>query len=586
MTVPATMWKRSKWASLPLVLSLLSASALVSLARPALAVEAGGTRLPNIRQVSITPVHWQGSFPDSPRFLQCKKHLEAGFSGIVRNSKRFVFSNDVLTADLWSSAEGRRQLAEDYEIDAFVNLTVSGQGDLMRWTVRLLHPSMRNYLSETEAMPFSWMLSATDAEIDLRMQNLVFRMLNRFPVDVFVTSIQGRYLTLSSGLEQNVFEGDDLSFYQTNVRTQHPADGSWLSFDQKLLGKAKIIESKSHSSIALITALSYTDSIRVGDGAKVASIATRRPFQQKPAEDQYYVPVTPDSPLVEARPLSSAPAGAPARQEEPVAPVEAENPRVAAIDMEPVAPAKREPAAQPAYEPTPAPNPTVEGDSQNDFLPIAFKEVEVQGQSESWSVSGSAHAANTFPLWLLNRVELAAHQDINPEVQGTVRAHLRFGSTQNGSYFGFGIGFEPLYQITLQTPMIPSLDRLLVGALVSFESMAITGEKLGGWDTLSLSPSLHLQGAYHAVSMVQTFDYDILTRLTPLDMGQVGISGSKRKISDSMSLEFEASVIRQAKPQDWEWGAMFGYQTGSFSLSKGSVDSSNLRLGIAGRMRL
>jgi hypothetical protein len=571
------MWKRSKFVQWLLVLGCGPALVLPGPRGSLVAVESQGNRLPNIRQVAIVPVYWQGNFPESHRFTQSKKHIDANFSKLVRNSKRFVFGNDVLTADLWSTPEGRQQLAEEYEIDAMVNLTVTGQGDTMRWTVRLLHPSMRNYLTESETMPFNWLLAATDEDVDQRLQNLLFRMLNRFPVDVYVTSIQGRYLTLSSGTEQNIFEGDDLSFYQTSVRTQHPADGSWLNFDQKLLGKAKVIESKTHSAIAQITALSYADAIRVGDGAKVEAIATRRAFQQKIKDEPFYTPVTPDSPLVEARPVPGA----------VPEPLPRDPPRVADNKVETPESQVQAPPLPP--EPVPAPNPVMppdSGEEAGDMLPIAFKTVEFQAQNENLSVSGAAKASSQFPIYLLNRVDLAATQDITSEVEGIARAHMRFGSTKNGSYFGFGLGFEPLYRLPMRTVMMPSLDRVMVGALVSFESLAVSGEKFGGWDTISIGPSVHLQGSYHVVSMAQNFDYDVSGRLTPIDIGEVGVSGKKRKISDSFTLDLEANVIQKQKAQDWEWGAMLGYSTGTWNLSKGSIDISSLRIGLAGRMRL
>jgi len=52
------------------------------------------------------------------------------------------------------------------------------------------------------------------------------------------------------------------------------------------------------------------------------------------------------------------------------------------------------------------------------------------------------------------------------------------------------------------------------------------------------------------------------------------------------TLDLEANVIQKQKAQDWEWGAMAAYSTGTWNLSKGSVDINSFRLGIAGRMRL
>jgi hypothetical protein len=121
---------------------------------------------------------------------------------------------------------------------------------------------------------------------------------------------------------------------------------------------------------------------------------------------------------------------------------------------------------------------------------------------------------------------------------------------------------------------------------VSFDSLAVSGERFGGWDTISLAPTIHLQGSYHVISMAQNFDYDVSGRLAPINIGEVGVAGKKREIGDSFTLDLEANVIQKAKAQDWEWGAMIGYSKGTWNLSKGSIDISTFRLGLAGRMRL
>jgi hypothetical protein len=262
-----------------------------------------------------------------------------------------------------------------------------------------------------------------------------------------------------------------------------------------------------------------------------------------------------------------------------------------------VAPSKAEARAEkgaeaaPPREPIPAPNPVMAADPEasgdaSELLPIAFKTLEFQGQNETFTVSGAGKAASQFPAYLLNRADVAASQDITADVEALARAHVRFGSTKKGSYFGFGLGFEPLYRLPMRTPMMPSLDRVMVGALISFESLAISGEKLGGWDTMSISPAIHLQGSYHVINMAQNFDYDVSGRLTPLDIGEVGVAGKKRKITDSFTLDLEANIIRKMKIQEWEWGGMVGYSTGSWNLSKGAVDINTIRFGLAGRLRL
>lgn len=597
MMVQAITWKRSKilnWLHSLCQLSVLAAGLFwVLLPQLLVAKDAQENRVASVRQVAIMPVYWQGQFPESPVFSQSKKHIDTKFSELVRASKRFIFSNDVLTADHWASPDGRRQLAEDYEIDAFINLTVSGQGDMMLWTVRLLDPGMKNYLTETERMPFNWLSAATKVELDQRLQLLLFRMLNRYPVDVFVTSIQGRYLTLSSGSEQNIFENDQIKFYQTTIKAIHPIDGSWLGFEQKLLGEARVIESKKHSAIAEITSLSYPDAIRINDGARVDAIASRRAFQQVESKESLYVSIEPDNPIVEVRGQ---------RNSAKISPVKPSNknpekhtlkapPKSAEAEIENASNATAADSGEEAQdltqEPIPAANPTTESGIGSEIgLPINFKEIKLQGEFENFKVQSAVAAANKFPEYLLNRLSLLAAQDVNSDVLALMSAHVSSGSTKKGSYFGFGLGIEPLYQIPIRSTDMPSLDKLLIGAMASLESLAVNGEKLGGWDALSLSPSLHLQGSYHAVDLIQTFDYDFAVRLLSYGIGEVGVGGKKRKINDTSGLEFNLNVVRRMKADEWEWGGLFAYQTAHWKLSTGAINREDLRIGLVGRMRL
>ena len=313
--------------------------------------------------------------------------------------------------------------------------------------------------------------------------------------------------------------------------------------------------------------------------------ASRRAFQQKTDEEPRFVPIEQGSPIVESRKQQNPNAQIPKGATNKILPKFAKN----EIELR-GSEAKSEPQAdlgEQEHEPLPSanPNPEVEGDLAS-MLPLAFKELTLQGLHENFHMGGSAKASSQFPSYVLNRFAISGLQDMNADVRVALSAQLRFGSTQKGSYFGFGLGFEPLYQMPLRVITIPSLDKLLIGGLVKLDSVAVTGEKLGGWDDLSLSPAVHVQGSYHIADLVQTFDYDLAARLTPFGMGQVGIAGKKRKIGSSQGLELEANVIRKMKAQDWEWGGLLAYQTGAWDLSPGAMSFQTLRLGLVGRMRL
>lgn len=558
------------------------------------------TRVPAIKQVAILPVHWQGKFPEGPSASALQKQIDQNFTRLVQASRRFAFTNDVITADLWSSPEGRKELVEEYEIDAMLSLSVTSQNDLMSWTVRLLSPTLQTYLSETERVPFQWALVASPSELDQRMQNLLFRLLNRYPIDVFVTSVQGRYVSLSSGQAQGIFEGDELSFYETKLKSQHPIDGSWLNFQQKLLGKAKVVESQQQSAIALITSLSFENAITVGDGARVVATATRRNFQQTPAEAQRYVPVSKDSAIVMAPgDLPASPAAEPpqAVTPPPIKPKAAPQPepqggpRTAEVSASPPKAMPQESPEIPLADEEKAPSALPmggNGDSEpaiGDWIAATFSDTFVGGGIEGLSFRGSNKLTSTLPSWLVNRLSAKAYQDLAPEYVAIYGTALRLGDSKKGDYIGLDAEAEGLYKINTLSAQIPSLNHVLIGGIARIATLGVNGENFGGWNSGFVGPSLHLQGSHHLAEQVQTVDYDFAFRYFIAAMGSAGISGKKRSLEKGSAWEVELNAIARGKPEDWEWGAQAVAHQGEWDLSKGSLEQQSWVLGLVGRRR-
>ena len=569
-------------------LSALLLGGIVPMMPQAAAVTASDQKLPSIKHVAVMPVYWQGQFPEGHPFAQLRKHLDAAFSPLARASKRFYFTNDVITSDLWATPEGRQELIEEYEIDGVLNLTITGQSDLMLWTVRLLSPTLANYISESERVPYAWFLAASPEEVDRRLQDLLFRTLNRYPIDVFVTSIQGRYISLSSGSEQNVFEGDEVSFYDFTLKSVHPVDGSWLNFDKKLLGKAKIIESKPQSSVALITSLSFENAIKTGDGASVANIATRRSFQTAKAEEQRYVPVGKDSALVV--PVGEAPPPLPKSQEKaPPLPLPPSAPRVAAAAPDhPQSEAPASPASGEGLERgLPEDKPATE-ESLSDLIPIHFQDAHVFAITENLNFSGAGKMSSKAPELFVNRLVARANHKLNDTWEGWYRVGGRSSQTTKGHYTGFNLQTEALLPIEALTNRLPSLNRVLIGGLGRLESIGVKGkrEKFGGWDGLFLGPTVHLQGSHHIAEMVQTIDYDLQLTYLLMGSGSAGISGKKRDIDTGSTLEMEATALVRGRPEEVEWGGFVSFEKGSWSLSKGTLDMLSLGIGLVAHFRL
>ncbi len=567
-------------------------------ASAAITAPADGQRLPAIKQVAVMPVYWQGQFPEGHPFASLRQHLDRAFSPLAQASKRFIFTNDVITADLWATPEGRKELTDEYEIDAMLNLSITAQNDVMLWSVRLLDPNLKTYLSETERVPYSWFLAASPSEIDQRLQNLTYRLLNRYPIDVFITSVQGRFVSLSSGSTQNVFEGDELSFYETKLKSQHPVDGSWLSFEQKLLGKAKVIESKEQSSIAQITSLSYENALGVGDGAKVAGIATRRSFQAAPPAEQRYIPVDKDSAIVQApgdwqKPLTKVePPSSPVPAREVPKPVEKPNPpRLAeAPSNETKLPPQAQPTPEmpiPNDERSPMPLSSSGGDEMDisNWIATTFTETNFIPGIESLSFRGSNKLSSKLPTWLLNRLSLRGHHDFSSEWMGIHTATLRMGSSIKGDYLGASAQSEILFKLPILNAAVPSLNRLLLGGLARIETLGVNGETFGGWDIALVGPSFRVQGSQHLAELVQTIDYDFAFHYFVAALGSAGIAGKKRDLTDGSAFEVELGAVVRGKPDDWEWGGQILLHDGSWSLSKGSLSHEDWSISLLGRRK-
>ncbi len=530
--------------------------------------------VPAIKYAGILPVYWQGEA--SPALTHKKGAIDDGFIQVVRESKRFTFVNDSIIADNWANAEGRKKLRDEYEVDAYLNLNVTEQSDVAVFTARLLSPELENFVSETERVPLSWVGAATDEDIRDKLRTLTYRVLNRYPIDVYVTSLQGKYVTLSAGKDQDVLEGDTLEFADFSVKSTHPVDGTWMDFQQKPLGKARVIESKSQSSIAQITSLSGDSTIKVGSGARVPNIASRRKFQPKPANEDAFIAVESNSPLVtpkgqakpEAKPETPAP--------KPPVPAPAPQAEAAQPEQEIMHPAAHGGGADDAAKP--------EGEAAaSSGFPL--QDVRFSVENENWSVGGATKASSKFPTLLVNRLGASGEMNIDEQYTTKFDAHVQMGQTGKGSYAGLGLGGEYLYKLPALQATVPSLDRILVGLRAEIETLGVTHSSWGGVDALHVAPVVHAQGNYHIVDLVQTIEYDLRAMIIPLSFGHTGIKGDERQLGSGMGLDLQAEALSRSKAESVEWGGLVGYRQENMSLSKGKLNTSDFRLGVLARVK-
>lgn len=244
-------------------------------------------KLPSLHHIGIIPLQVEGS---STRFQGFKKKLdeiEGAFSHAIRGSKRFVVLHDELVRQLWSFHSGRKELQDDYELSAFTHLHIKPSSDHVVLTVRFLSPMLDLYLQESEIVKRKKLLLSTFSETSHWINDLVFRLINRLPIDISVTSVQGPYITLSGGLEQGLHEGKRIGLYRVWVQDVHPVLRTWRHFYSQPLGEARIIEVRDGVAVAKLKNLVVEDSIEIGDGAKSMDIASRTYFARSDQQRKY-----------------------------------------------------------------------------------------------------------------------------------------------------------------------------------------------------------------------------------------------------------------------------------------------------------
>ena len=142
---------------------------------------------------------------------------------------------------------------------------------------RLLDKNLSIQLQESETIERAALVDKPYDELKESLRPLMFRLFTT-PIDVSVTSVQGRFITISGGEDQALSVGDNLKLLRASVKTLHPAHGGWSEFDKVELGSAIIVETKKNVSVAEITFQVKEGAIKIGDGAIIEGLSTRRLF--------------------------------------------------------------------------------------------------------------------------------------------------------------------------------------------------------------------------------------------------------------------------------------------------------------------
>ena len=560
------------------------------------------TLIPNIRTIGVIPMQWDGSESELSPIRRQRALIESSFSGFVDASGRFRTINPSLVAKNWQTPEGRRDLANEFELDAYISLQASEEKDLVVLTIRLLSPTLENYLVESERILMTWLERASDEQIAERVRRLSFRLLNRYPIDVYVTSLQGPFVTLSGGNNQNIFEGDELSFSKVRIQQTHPVNGSWLSFEYLNLGEARVIEAKENSAIAKLTSLQYQGAVNIGAGAKIARINSRRYFanisekaDQKNQKlwatqsrelsidkDKYVNDQTQQKrvELPEVTPLEKSPEYVRVPEKPKLAEEKTLTEETIAVPADEVAPPPPETNAPASEEES-----DYVVDSFVSVIADSFDEISGNLGYDSLNVSGSAPMASTTPPWLMNRFGMKANSSLDNGQNLNFNLYLRAGNTKDGQYFG--ANFEPAFQLNIldSNAELPFLDSLNLGAFAGLQTLQVTGESFGGFDEFILGPMIQLKGRHHMIDAVKSIAFEADIKLALLGAGTAGLSGNSESITGVFGLNTEISAVIKEAIGELEWGLLVNFDSRSYTVQDSELSTNNIYFGVKARVR-
>jgi hypothetical protein len=516
-------------------------------------------QLPYLRNAGIIPLQTSGN--NIPKDLV--QHINTDFYAAVAASNRFFIIDNDLVKGLWSTPKGRAELARDYELHTFVGAELKQQADTLTLFVRLLDPSLQTYIIESTTEQVSTWAKETPKQLGERVHNAVYRVINRLPVDAYVTSVQDKFFTLSGGSNQGIELQDQIEIRNSSITSTHPANGSWLSFKNEVAGSGVIIDVQSATAIAQIIHQTHEGAIHVGAGSHIPALKSRAVYRP-----QIEAPRPTEAKLVPLTPLYSA-------NGEKVQP---HSPDHKPLKTETTAqdPAPAQISASPSGETSPPPAETASS-SSTPFYSFSFMKnlLSKIGQNIalttgfiSSSYSGPATANSSISVF--NCFNMQLRHQISNDMLLLTKGGLKFGSTTNGSYGGF----DARSGVRKTFPFLNASNNWHLSAGAGFKGIGIFQETFGGGDVFSVifggGISNHLRIQNTQLHSEAEF------RVLPALIGQFGIKESPVSVTSGMITEIELSsfAVIPKFSRSLQFGGGMVFENGSYTLGSDILQAS------------
>ncbi|MBI2602917.1 MAG: hypothetical protein HYW48_07670 [Deltaproteobacteria bacterium] len=515
---------------------------------------------PSLTTLGILPPQLDTSRGDSEGLDNAFEALSTAFSAALRESGRFFVLDDELVASQWDSLSGRTQLVADYEISAFASLLLVPTENAVMIMARLLSPNLEIYLQELDTVARSSLATEDVEELGTRSRLLAFRLLNLLPIDVSVTSVQGKHITLSGGTSQFVKVGDELRIIRPTIRRIHPATHAWVDFHTELVGIAKVIESEETSSVAELTKLVRKNDIRIGDGVKVSKVVNRALFQDEslPAFEDELVDEEKE-PVIVVKPRPTPPALSKIEEDEKPAPLASKTPDETSEEKEETS----------LLDSATSTITSMGGAVQKGFgkyVEKLAKTFYLTLSQAGWSFVGT-ESSGTKVVWYfpLNLVAMDIDQHLFSHVHYGYGFNLGAGKTRPGG----GYSSYDLHGRAYWEDEFPLFGRYIMGLHLGYASLNVKKEAFGGISHFNTSVILGMKGDLKPIWLLEVFGE---LRLTPLHIGSITYTGTSKGIASGFEYGVElGSMITPPDPEELQVGLSFSIINAKFSDADGQA---------------
>ena len=535
---------------------------------------ATGQSFPFLTTVGIIPIQVENDISD-PRLDQAFKNIGHHFTQSLETSQRFRFLDQRLVRELWYTAEGRQQLKSKFELHAFIGLSVELRGDVVRLNARMLNLGLETYLLETHnGQAADWLGSRLPALQKRKIEALAYRLLNRLPVDMVVTSVQGKYVTLSGGSRQKLVKGEVYDVLRPTISQRHPVNGSWLRFKSLRAGKVRALEVNQNSTIAEIISATDSRAIVPGDGIKVNDITSRVAFRDNAEEGTFKDHKEPRLYSIGSGKIKKVPQPKirkklepkPARrmadvgEQEPLQPIdEAPTPDLdeSLVVGEGEEDAENDEEAEPGF---------VDRTIDSVFsLMSFFPERELAPGIRQWKAKGAAGATSKMPFWLVNHLRVLGRSPFSQIFDLEGKFSIDLGQTGGGFSTGFGFGGG----LVSQAPIMGEGIMLHWRVGSDFESRATKGDRYGGHDMLSFGGRVGVGGKSNLLG--DGLGWQAGLSLTLFGLGQAGVSGKKVAIKSLSGSGLYARITSGDSTEGKKFGLSLEMNNSQMKTPRGTV---------------